>query len=80
MLAANPETSGVYYVDDHFVPYAGAKPVAKRLEQQQAGPGGEGPSPPRTADDTKGLARTMITQRGQPAHHRAELIAVRELS
>ena len=29
MLAANPETSGVYYVDDHFVPYAGAKPVAK---------------------------------------------------
>ena len=42
MLAANPETSGVYYVDDHFVPYAGAKPVAKGLEQQ-AGPGGEGP-------------------------------------
>jgi hypothetical protein len=29
MLAASPETSGVYYVDDHFVPYAGAKPVAK---------------------------------------------------
>ena len=29
MLAANPVTSGVYYVDDHFVPYAGAKPVAK---------------------------------------------------
>jgi transposase len=29
MLAANPETSGVYYVDDHFVPYAGAKPVGK---------------------------------------------------
>jgi hypothetical protein len=29
MLAANPETSGVYYVDDHFVPYAGAKPVPK---------------------------------------------------
>ncbi len=29
MLAANPEISGVYYVDDHFVPYAGAKPVGK---------------------------------------------------
>ena len=27
MLAADPVTSGVYYVDDHFVPYAGAKPV-----------------------------------------------------
>jgi hypothetical protein len=29
MLAANPQTSGVYYVDDHFVPYTGAKPVGK---------------------------------------------------
>jgi hypothetical protein len=29
MLAADPVASGVYYVDDHFVPYAGAKPVAK---------------------------------------------------
>jgi len=29
MLAAEPVTSGVYYVDDHFVPYAGAKPVGK---------------------------------------------------
>ncbi|MGH3226671.1 MAG: putative transposase [Streptosporangiaceae bacterium] len=29
MLAANPVTSGVYYVDDHFVPYTGAKPVGK---------------------------------------------------
>ena len=29
MLAADPVTCGVYYVDDHFVPYAGAKPVAK---------------------------------------------------
>jgi len=25
MLAAGPVISGVYYVDDHFVPYAGAK-------------------------------------------------------
>ena len=29
MLGADPVVSGVYYVDDHFVPYAGAKPVGK---------------------------------------------------
>jgi hypothetical protein len=29
MLAADPCASGVYYVDDHFVPYTGAKPVGK---------------------------------------------------
>ena len=29
MLSADPVASGVYYVDDHFVPYTGAKPVAK---------------------------------------------------
>ncbi len=29
MLEADPVTSGVYYVDDHFVPYAGARPVPK---------------------------------------------------
>src|SRR5271154_4379410 len=29
MLAADPVASGVYYLDDHFVPYTGAKPVAK---------------------------------------------------
>jgi hypothetical protein len=29
MLAADPVLSGVYYADDHFVPYAGAKPVGK---------------------------------------------------
>jgi hypothetical protein len=29
MLAADPVLSGVYYAGDHFVPYAGAKPVAK---------------------------------------------------
>ena len=44
MLSADPVTSGVYYVDDHFVPYAGAKPVAKgwnnkrgRAERGRAG-------------------------------------------
>jgi hypothetical protein len=29
MLAADPVVSGVYYVDDHFVPYTGAKPTGK---------------------------------------------------
>ncbi|MGH3094614.1 MAG: putative transposase, partial [Streptosporangiales bacterium] len=29
MLAADPQACGVYYVDDHFVPYTGAKPVGK---------------------------------------------------
>jgi hypothetical protein len=29
MLTADPCTSGVYFVDDHFVPYTGAKPVPK---------------------------------------------------
>ena len=29
MLTADPCTSGVYFVDDHFVPYAGAQPVPK---------------------------------------------------
>ena len=29
MLQADPCTSGVYFVDDHFVPYTGAKPVPK---------------------------------------------------
>jgi hypothetical protein len=29
MLALNGQSAGIYYVDDHFVPYGGAKPVAK---------------------------------------------------
>ena len=44
MLDADPVTSGVYYVDDHFVPYTGAKPVPKgwnnkrgRAERGRAG-------------------------------------------
>ena len=51
MLAADPVTSGVYYVDDHFIPYTGAKPVAKgwnnkrgRAERGHADP----MSPPMT--------------------------------
>ena len=29
MLAADAPGLGLYFVDDHFVPYAGAKPVGK---------------------------------------------------
>src|SRR4029450_4926386 len=29
MLRVAGETAGIFYVDDHFVPYGGAKPVAK---------------------------------------------------
>ena len=35
MLAADPVASGVYYVDDHFVPCAGAKPVAKGWDNKR---------------------------------------------
>src|SRR5450755_3499832 len=35
MLAADPVVSGVYYVDDHFVPYTGAKPVAKGRDNKR---------------------------------------------
>ena len=40
MLAATPVTSGVYYIDDHFVPCTGARPVGKGWTT--AGPGREG--------------------------------------
>jgi len=41
MLAADPVVSGVYYVDDHFVPYEGAKPVPKgwNTKRRHAQPG-----------------------------------------
>jgi hypothetical protein len=35
MLAADPVTSGVYYVDDHFVPCTGAKPVPKGRDNKR---------------------------------------------
>ena len=41
MLAADPAADPVYFVDDHFVPYAGARPVAKgwNTKRRHAGPG-----------------------------------------
>ena len=35
MLAADPVTSGVCYVDDHFVPYTGARPVGKGRDNKR---------------------------------------------
>ena len=37
MLAADPVTSGVYYIDDHFVPYTGARPEARAGTTSGAG-------------------------------------------
>jgi transposase len=41
MLAADPAADPVYFVDDHFVPYAGARPVAKgwNTKRRHAQPG-----------------------------------------
>src|SRR5450756_2016392 len=41
MLAAGPAADAVYFVDDHFVPYAGAQPVAKgwNTKRRHAQPG-----------------------------------------
>src|SRR5450756_738927 len=41
MLAADPAPDAVYFVDDHFVPYAGARPVAKgwNTKRRHAQPG-----------------------------------------
>jgi transposase len=41
MLAADPAAEAVYFVDDHFVPYAGAQPVAKgwNTKRRHAQPG-----------------------------------------
>jgi hypothetical protein len=44
MLAADPPGLHVYYVDDHFVPYEGAKPVPKgwNIKRRHAQPGRAG--------------------------------------
>lgn len=69
VLAADPPTSHVYYVDDHFVPYTGAAPVAKgyNTKRRLAEPGradtpiiGErGRAVVFTAGEPSGLARSL---------------------
>ena len=45
MLAADPADAPVYFVDDHFVPYSGAMPVAKgwNIKRRHAQPGRDDP-------------------------------------
>ncbi|HEX2806625.1 MAG TPA: transposase, partial [Kineosporiaceae bacterium] len=63
MLAADPAPDPVYFVDDHFVPYAGARPVAKgwNTKRRHAQPG---------RDDTllvDARGRAVLFGSGEPA-------------
>src|ERR1035437_5353234 len=62
MLAAGPAADTVYFVDDHFVPYAGARPVAKgwNTKRRHAQPG---------RDATRGVdarGRAVVFASGEP--------------
>ncbi len=62
MLTADPAGDPVYFVDDHFVPYAGARPVAKgwNTKRRHAGPG---------RDDTllvDARGRAVVFNSGEP--------------
>lgn len=71
MLAADPATSPVYYVDDHFVAYTGARPVAKgyNTRRRLAEPGradtlvcdARGRAVLFASGEPSGLTRTMPT-------------------
>ena len=71
MLAADPVTSGVYYVDDHFVPYAGAKPVGKgwnnKRGKAEKRPGGHARHRPRRAGGVLRHRRAV-----RPGRHAAQ--------
>src|SRR6266540_597796 len=64
MLRVAGESAGIFYVDDHFVPYGGAKPVAKGHN------GKRGRTEKGRADtlvtDTRGRAVCFTT--GEPSH------------
>ena len=70
MLAADPAGDPVYFVDDHFVPYAGARPLAKgpNTKRRHAQPG---------RDDTllvDARGRAVVFGTGEPTggvHHPA---------
>ncbi len=62
MLAGDPAGDPVYFVDDHFVPYAGARPVGKgwNTKRRHAGPG---------RDDTllvDARGRAVVFSSGEP--------------
>src|SRR5664280_2688292 len=63
MLATDPAGDPVYFVDDHFVPYVGAKPVAKgwNTKRRHAQPGRAGPLV------TDARARAVCFAAGEPA-------------
>jgi len=75
MLAADPPGSPVYYVDDHFVAYAGARPVAKgyNTRRRLAEPGradtlvadARGRAVVFACGEPSGLTRTMAGVLGQ---------------
>ena len=75
MLAADPPVSPVYYVDDHFVAYAGARPVAKgwNTKRRHAQPGRDdtvvsddrGRAVVFASGEPSGLASTMPAVLGQ---------------
>jgi transposase len=72
MLSADPAGEAVYFVDDHFVPYSGAKPVAKgwNTKRRHAQPG--------RADTlvTDSRARAVCFASGEPSGLSATLPAV----
>jgi len=55
MLTADPVVSGVCYVDDRFVPHAGAKPVGRGGTTSGAGPGKAAPTPTSAHDGRGGV-------------------------
>jgi hypothetical protein len=63
MLAAGPVTSGACYVDDHFVPYTGARPVGKGWNNKRGRAGRGHADTHVTAHD--GRAVCFVT--GQPS-------------
>lgn len=72
MLAADPAGDPVYFVDDHFVPYAGARPVAKgwNTKRRHAQPG---------RDDTMlvdARGRAVVFASGEPSGLSATLPGV----
>ena len=72
MLAADPAAEAVYFVDDHFVPYAGARPVAKgwNTKRRHAQPG---------RDDTlvvDARGRAVVFGSGEPTSLASNLPAV----
>src|SRR5665647_1631275 len=62
MLAADPADDPVYFVDDHFVPYAGARPVAKgwNTKRRHAQPGRDD----TVVTDARG--RAVVFSSGEP--------------